>query len=32
VSLANGKAELLIDEEEKGQEFPHEAAEHEVTA
>ena len=32
VSLANGKAELLIGEEEKGQEFSHEAAEHEVTA
>ena len=32
VSLANGKAELLIGEEEKGQDFPHEAAEHEVTA
>jgi hypothetical protein len=32
VRLANGKAELLIGEEEKGQEFPHEAAEHEVTA
>ena len=32
VSLANGKAELLIGAEQQGQEFTHEAAEHEVTA
>ena len=30
VDLAKGKAELLISEDERGQEFTHEAAEHEV--
>ena len=32
ISLARGKAELLIGDEEKGQEFAHEAAEHEVAS
>ena len=32
VSLCQTKAEMLISEDERGQEFAHEAAEHEVTA
>ena len=32
VALCQGRAEMLIGEEERGQEFAHEAAEHEVTA
>jgi hypothetical protein len=32
VTLCHGKAEILIAGEERGQEFEHEAAEHEVAS